>query len=56
MLFSTRSTWLAIQQDCPDLRRTHSYLRKDTAPSKKLTNVRGVKHYLQNAGIAMDGL
>lgn len=56
MPFTTRTSWLAIQQNCPDLRRTHAHLLQGTRPSKKLTNVRDVKHYLQHAAIAKDGL
>nr|XP_022310274.1 uncharacterized protein LOC111115730 isoform X2 [Crassostrea virginica] len=56
MPFTTRTSWLTIQQDCPDLRRTHAHLLQGTRPSKKLTNVRDVKRYLQHAVIAKDGL
>lgn len=56
MPFTTRTLWLAIQQDCSDLRRTHAHLLQGTRPSKKLTNVRDVKRYLQHAVIDKDGL
>ena len=54
--FSTRSSWLQIQSDCPDLRRVHAHLKQGTRPSKKLTNVRDVKRYLNCTSIAKDGV
>ena len=54
--FTTRSAWLQIQSDCPDLRRTHSHLKQGTRPSKKLTNIKDVKRYLNVVSIARDGL
>ena len=54
--FTTRSMWLAIQADCPDLRRTYAQLKQGTRPSKKLTNVKDIKRYLSFASIAKDGL
>jgi hypothetical protein len=38
--FTTRSAWIQIQSECPDLRRTHAHLKQGTRPSKKLTNVK----------------
>ena len=54
--FTTRSTWLATQSECPDLRRVHAHLKQGTRPSKKLTNIRDVKRYLHCVTIARDGL
>ena len=54
--FTTRTSWLAIQSECKDLRRTHAHLAQGTRPSKKLTNVKDVKRYLNVATIAKDGL
>ena len=54
--FTSRSAWLSTQQECPDLRRTHSHLIQGTRPSKKLTNVKDVKRYLHVASIGKDGL
>lgn len=54
--FTGRSTWLAIQTECPDLRRVCAHLKQGTRPSKKLNNIRDVKRYLQVATIAHDGL
>ena len=41
--FTTRSAWLQIQSECPDLRRTHAHLKQGTRPSKKLTTIKDVK-------------
>ena len=54
--FTSRPAWLAVQSECPDLRRTHAHLVQGTRPSKKLTNIKDVKRYLQVASIANDGL
>ena len=48
--------WLTTQAECPDLRRTRVHLQQGTRPSKKLTNLRDVKRYLNVATIAKDGL
>ena len=53
---TSRTAWLATQPECPDLRRTHAHLQQGTRPSKKITNVRDVKRYLNVATIAKDGL
>lgn len=54
--FTSRPAWLAIQSECPDVRRTHAHLRQGTRPSRKLTNIRDVKRYLNVASIGRDGL
>ncbi len=54
--FTTRSAWREIQSECPDLRRTHAHLKQGTHPSKKVTNIKDVKKYLNVASIAKDGL
>ena len=41
---------------CPDLRRVHSHLKQGTRPSKKLTNTKDVKRYLNLVSISRDGL
>ena len=51
--FTTRSAWLAIQTDCPDLRRTHAHLKQG---SRQTTNIKDVKRYLSVASIARDGM
>ena len=55
-LFTSRHAWLAVQSECPDLRRTHAHLVQGTRPSKKLTKVKDVKRYLQVASGSDDGL
>ena len=54
--FTSRTAWLAIQSEDSALRRTHAHLVQGTRPSRKLTNVKDVKRYLQVATIAKDGL
>ena len=54
--FTSRNAWLTTQAKRPDLRRTRAHLQQGTRPSKKLTNVRDVKRYLNVATIAKDGL
>lgn len=54
--FTSRAAWQATQQDCPDLRRTHSHLHQGTRPSKKATKIIDVKRYLKDIIIASDGL
>ena len=54
--FTTRSAWYEVQAECPDLRRTHAYLKQGTRPSKKATNMNDVKRYLNVASITKDGL
>ena len=54
--FTGRAAWLALQAECPDLRRTYAHLMQATRPSKKLTNIKDVKRYRNVATIASDGL
>ena len=54
--FISRAAWLKAQHECADLRRAHAHLTQGTRPSKKLTNIRDVKRYLNIATIAHDGL
>lgn len=54
--FTTRSAWLSTQTECGDLRRVHAHLSQGTRPSKRLTNIRDVKRYLQLCTIAKDGM
>ncbi|XP_073234993.1 uncharacterized protein [Porites lutea] len=54
--FTSRPAWVSVQSECPDLRRTHAHLVQGTRPSKKLTNIKDVKRYLQVASVADDGL
>ena len=54
--FTNRAALATIQLECGDLRRVHSHLKQGTRPSKKVTNVKDVKRYLQNVLISRDGL
>lgn len=54
--FTSRAAWLSIQNECPNIRRTIAHLRQGTRPSKKITNIRDVKRYLNVASLARDGL
>ncbi|KAK3715784.1 hypothetical protein QZH41_018836, partial [Actinostola sp. cb2023] len=54
--FTSRAAWQSIQAECADLRRTHAHLTQGTRPSKKLTNIKDIKRYLNVATIASDGL
>ena len=56
MPFVNRPAWLSLQSDCADLRRCHAHLKQGTRPSKKVTNIRDVKRYLQHCTISKDGL
>ena len=53
--FTSRPARVAVQSECPDVRRTHAHLVQGTRPSKKLTNIKDVKRYLQVASVADDG-
>jgi hypothetical protein len=54
--FTTRSAWLEAQREDSDLRRVFAHLSQGTRPSRKDTNIKDVKRYLQHASIARDGL
>ena len=54
--FSNRSAWYEIQQNCPELRRSHAHLTQGTRPSKKQKNICDVRRYLREIKVASDGL
>ncbi|CAC5394087.1 unnamed protein product [Mytilus coruscus] len=54
--FTSRAAWLSNQTECSDLRRTDAHLRQGVRPSKKLTNIKDIKRYLNVASLANDGL
>ena len=56
LTFTSRSAWLTIQAECQYMRRTHAHLKQGTRPSKKITNAKDVKRYLNVASIARDGM
>ena len=41
--FTTRSAWIDIQSECPDLRRTHAHLKARHSPVKKNHKCEGCK-------------
>ena len=54
--FTSRPAWFSVQNECPDLRRVCAHLKQGTHPSKKLTNIRDIKRYLNVTSISKDGL
>lgn len=54
--FTMRSAWLTKQPESPDLRRKCAYIRQGTCTSRKATNIKAIKCYLNVATIASDGL
>ena len=52
--FTSRPAWLQTQLECPDLRCVHSHIKQGTRPSKKLTDIKDVKHYLNVITISRD--
>ena len=54
--YSNRSAWHETQSECSDLHCTHAHLSQGTHPSKKATNIKDIKCYLQVATITSDGL
>ena len=56
LLFPSRPAWFSVQNECPDLRRVCAHLKQGTRPSKKLTNIRDIKRYLNVTSISKDGL
>ena len=54
--FTSRAAWRDIQSECSDLRRAHAHLKQGTRPSKKITNLKDVKRYLNVASISRDNL
>ena len=54
--FTSRTTWATIQAECSGLCRTHAHLIQGMRPSKRLTNIRDIKRYLNVASVARNGL
>ena len=54
--FTTHSTWRSTQAEDLALRRTQTHLKQRTQPSKKITNAKEVKRYLNLTTLAADGL
>ncbi len=56
MVYLNRTVWKSSQIGCNDLKRVHAHLTQGTRPTKKQTNQRDVKTYLQHVSPAQDGL
>ena len=54
--FTSRPAWFSVQNECPNLQLICAHLKQGTRPSKKLTNIREVKRYLNVTSISTDGL
>ena len=57
--YTTRSTWIQAQQECPDLQQVYRLLRDGRVPSKKKKGMTDVKKYLQHCRLSTspsDGL
>ena len=54
--FKSRTAWLSLQSESPDLCRTHAHLRQGKRHWKKTTNIKDVKRYLYVTTIANDCL
>ncbi len=54
--FTSRPAWIVTQSECADLRRVKAHLKQGTRPTKKSTDIKDVKRYLNVASIARDGL
>ena len=54
--FTSRTAWKSIQAECKDLRRTRAHLQQGTRPSKKQTDIKDIKRYLNVASISRDGI
>ena len=56
MPYTTGNTWKNIQQNCNVLRRVYSHLTQGTRPTKKMSNIKNVKRYLQVSTIGPEGV
>ncbi|XP_070576935.1 uncharacterized protein [Ptychodera flava] len=54
--FTNTEAWHDLQSECSALRRTHAHLTQGTRPSKKMTDIKDIKRYLNTVTIAKDGL
>lgn len=54
--FSSRTSWHEMQHSCKHLSRACAHLKQGTIPSRKATDIRDVRRYLNLASIAKDGL
>lgn len=54
--YTNRPVWRSIQQECTDLRWTHSLLKAGIGPGKKATQQGDVKRYHRITNVASDGM
>ena len=54
--FTNRKSWMQVQSECADLRRTKAHLKQGTRPGVKETTIKCVKQYLNKVTLASDGL
>ena len=55
--FTTKSTWIEVQKECPELRKVVNHIKRGTKPHKKSKNLTIVRKYLNNNLIlSSDGL
>ena len=53
--YTTKSSWLKIQQACPDLRQVHKYVTSGATISKKKKQSKDVRRYLNHGITALEG-
>ena len=54
--FTSKLAWFSVQNEWLNQRRVCALLKQGTRPSKKLTNIRDVKCYLNVTSLSKDGL
>ena len=55
MPFLNANTWIQLQKEDPDLRRTFSQLTSGTRPGKKEKGLKQLRRYLQVASVSNNG-
>ena len=56
MPFYNKNAWKSAQQNCPALRKAHTYMVNGTRPSKKVKHIADVRRYLEVCTLNSDGL
>lgn len=54
--FTSRVAWKDVQADCPDIRKAVVHLKQGTSLSKKVTNAKDIKRYMNLTTISSDNL
>ena len=54
--FYNKNAWKSAQQNCPALRKTHTYMVNGTRPSRKVKHITDVRRYLEVCTLNGDGL